>query len=924
MNSLYQKFLAPQRLQYLAVDQDFVIQEISLDSDKFADCPEEIVEGNDVRLGFPELFGLEDNLMAVLQGEESSFELKGVARFSDQDFPLYIDIYVINPNDKKATDRLMLFFEDVTEKMLLEQTLSQRSNEASLLLSALANSKDYIEKIITSIADALLVTTKAGIIKTVNPSAKKIFNYTDTEIIGQHIGIIIEDEIFINQTMQHDSVLTGEILKDVELICKTKNGEKIYVEFSCSVIQTNVDQNNEISNDTQDFIYIGRDITERKRSQQNLVAKHAATRILSESATIHEAIPQILLAICESLGWTVGELWMPVALPRDRKFRENLTSNHVHPQLQCVEIWSKPGANTQEFIEFAQQITFSPGENLVGQVWSSSLPIWISNFADNQQFLRSTYAAQAGLQTVFAFPIQSSGQGLGVITFFSEEVYPYDEEVCQTITDICNQLSHFIERKRAEAALQESEERYRDLFENASDLIQSVGVDGQFLYVNRAWKETLGYSESEIDNMLVFDIIDPDCKTDYLEMFQRVLSGDKIDRIKTTFITKEQKKISLEGSVNCKLIDGKPVATRGIFQNITERKLAMEALKLSEANLAEAQKIAHLGSWELDLVTQNVVWSEEMFRIFALDPEQQEFTYSEYVQMIHPEDREFWQVMIADAIAKVKFYEFDFRIVRPDHSIRYINGRGKPALDDTGKVVRLLGTAMDITERKLATVELRYQKEQSERLLLNVLPTKIAERLKQEEQTIADKFAEVTVMFADIVGFTELASSMNAIELVSLLNQIFSDFDRLSERHSLEKIKTIGDAYMVVGGLPEQRDDHAEAIADMAMDMMMAIANFNTENQKNFSIRIGIHSGPVVAGVIGIKKFIYDLWGDTVNTASRMESHGLAGQIQVSAASYEKLYHKYLFEERGHIPIKGKGKMLTYLLIGRKVHSLSA
>ena len=168
------------------------------------------------------------------------------------------------------------------------------------------------------------------------------------------------------------------------------------------------------------------------------------------------------------------------------------------------------------------------------------------------------------------------------------------------------------------------------------------------------------------------------------------------------------------------------------------------------------------------------------------------------------------------------------------------------------------------------------------------------------------------------MGFTPLSVTMNPIELVELLNQIFSGFDLLCERHGLEKIKTIGDAYMAVGGIPNPRADHAEAIAEMALDMQQEIALFNVKNKKFFSIRVGIHSGPVVAGVIGIKKFIYDLWGDTVNLASRMESHGLSWRIQVSEVTYNLLKNKYLLQERGIIEVKGKGAMKTYLLLGRK------
>ena len=169
-----------------------------------------------------------------------------------------------------------------------------------------------------------------------------------------------------------------------------------------------------------------------------------------------------------------------------------------------------------------------------------------------------------------------------------------------------------------------------------------------------------------------------------------------------------------------------------------------------------------------------------------------------------------------------------------------------------------------------------------------------------------------------IVGFTKLSTQMSPTELVELLNQIFSRFDQLAEHYGLEKIKTIGDAYMVVAGLPQQRVDHARSIADMAMTMQQTILIFNEEAGHNLKMRMGIHTGPVIAGVIGLRKFCYDLWGDTVNTASRMESHGLPDEIQVTRVTYECLKLQYLFEERGCIFIKGKGEMTTYLLKAKR------
>jgi class 3 adenylate cyclase len=215
---------------------------------------------------------------------------------------------------------------------------------------------------------------------------------------------------------------------------------------------------------------------------------------------------------------------------------------------------------------------------------------------------------------------------------------------------------------------------------------------------------------------------------------------------------------------------------------------------------------------------------------------------------------------------------------------------------------------------KVRTKELSEEKQTSERLLLNVLPGPIADRLKGGENLIVDRFESVTVLFADIVGFTALSALTSPEKLVTMLNELFSMFDRLAERHGLEKIKTIGDAYMVVAGIPQPVADHAVAIAHMALDMLTAIADYAKRTDSELTIRVGVHTGPVVAGVIGEKKFIYDLWGDTVNTASRMESHGLPGRVHVSAAAYELLKATFELEARGEIEIKGKGVMRTYLI----------
>ncbi|SOY77575.1 putative regulatory protein [Cupriavidus taiwanensis] len=276
-----------------------------------------------------------------------------------------------------------------------------------------------------------------------------------------------------------------------------------------------------------------------------------------------------------------------------------------------------------------------------------------------------------------------------------------------------------------------------------------------------------------------------------------------------------------------------------------------------------------------------------------------------------------------------------------------------PIKDSEGNVIYLLPEGRNITEKKRAEQALSRKAEElqaswdlihrqhdelqqlyekivlekklSERLLMNLLPQSIAEQLKNQPgffsnstlTVIADKYPDVTVLFADIVAFTRFSTGMNPESLVAILNEIFTEFDIIAEDRGLEKIKTIGDAYMAAAGLPEPAQDHAVRAAHMALDMFDALREFNRRSGYNLQMRIGLNSGPVVAGVIGKRKFIYDLWGDVVNTASRMESHGVAGRVQLTDATRRLLGGPFLMEARGNINAKGIGALHTWLLTGR-------
>jgi adenylate cyclase len=269
---------------------------------------------------------------------------------------------------------------------------------------------------------------------------------------------------------------------------------------------------------------------------------------------------------------------------------------------------------------------------------------------------------------------------------------------------------------------------------------------------------------------------------------------------------------------------------------------------------------------------------------------------------------------------------------QPDHKLRALKAGAKDFVSKPFDLAEVLIRVYNMLEVRLLHLETKKLYDQvvaeqkvSERLLLNVVPHTIAERLKgrpevmadSSTEVIADNFAEVTVLFADIVGFTKFSEGVGAEVLVNVLNDIFTRFDRIAEHRGLEKIKTIGDSYMAAAGLPVPVADHTVRAAHMALDMIEAMGRFNEQSLYQLQVRIGISTGAVVAGVIGRRKFVYDLWGDVVSTASRMESYGVSGRIQITDSTRRRLAEPFLLEERGDIYIEGKGEMHTWFLNGR-------
>ncbi|MDB9495327.1 adenylate/guanylate cyclase domain-containing protein [Spirulina major CS-329] len=493
-------------------------------------------------------------------------------------------------------------------------------------------------------------------------------------------------------------------------------------------------------------------------------------------------------------------------------------------------------------------------------------------------------------------------------------VVPYgDDEVLFMIRNITEQKAALREREKAEIALRESEDKNRAILTAIPDLMIRFSGDGVYLDYLAA-PDFTPQIHGDMDRLgkHVTDILPPETAQAFLTAINAALTTGTMQIDEVSFTVDQQ---VFQQEIRT-VVSGENEVLM-IIRDITERKAAKEALEKSLAlqkavleSITDAV-IAVDYSDNIIAYNQNFLAMWDVTSEVLMSPNQSDRLMPLARQVLDPGA---FLKRIQDLHNRPAEESFELLEFRDGRVLERFSRPQKVGDEIVGRVWGF----RDITERKRAEQRLRIERERAEKLLLNILPVAIAEQLKQQPGSLAEQFENVTILFADIVGFTPLSAQMKPIELVEFLNHIFSTFDQLTEQFGLEKIKTIGDAYMVVGGLPQPRSDHAEAIANMALAMQKVIETITATSGKPFQIRIGINSGSVVAGVIGIKKFIYDLWGDAVNVASRMESLGEPGKIQVTQAVYERLHDQFTFDFRGALQVKGKGEMSTYWLVGQR------
>ncbi|AFZ20554.1 PAS domain S-box/urea ABC transporter, urea binding protein [Allocoleopsis franciscana PCC 7113] len=470
------------------------------------------------------------------------------------------------------------------------------------------------------------------------------------------------------------------------------------------------------------------------------------------------------------------------------------------------------------------------------------------------------------------------------------------------------------QRQNVELVLRDSEAQLHALLTAITDVVLVLDMQGRYLKIAPTNLALLHKPPDELIGKTLHEVFSKAQADMFLCRIQESLETQQTFNIEYSHPTREKKEVWFAASISP--LDNNSVIW--VARDMTERKQAEEARRSAETRYRSIFENTYEGLFQMTPDGCLLSANPGLARIYGYESAEELRAAVICLNQQRYVDKSRWDIFLERMQTDERVSDFESQVYRQDGEVIWISENAHVVRDPQGELLYYEGSVVDITKRKVWEEALRYQQECTEELLLNILPSPIAQRLKRAESTIADNFADVTVLFADLVNFTEISAEIPPTRLVDLLNKIFSEFDHLAEKHSLEKIKTIGDAYMVVGGLPTTRPDHAEAIAEMALDMQQKITRFKGLNGEPFRLRIGINTGPVIAGVIGTKKFTYDLWGDTVNVASRMESHGVAGCIQVTDTTYERLRDKYVFEERGLTSIKGKGDMITYWLMGRK------
>ncbi|HEY2922092.1 MAG TPA: PAS domain S-box protein [Candidatus Binatia bacterium] len=554
---------------------------------------------------------------------------------------------------------------------------------------ALRQSEERYRLLAETATDAIITMDQHSIIRFCNGAAERIFGYASAELVGQKITLLMPEELCQRHEQGMRRFLeTGEkrvSWKSVSFPARHKSGRQIIVEISFAESTTG---------DRRLFSGIIRDITERKRAESRLNTQYGTTSILSESASMTEAAPKVIQSMCECLDWEYGEVW-------EINAETNL--------LTYLVSWHSPLRHLAEFSSASRAFTFALGVGMPGRVWESRKPTWIVDVAGDGNFPRASLAARAGLHTAFGFPILRGDETFGVMVFFSNEIREPDEAMIQMTLNIGSQMGQFAERKRAEAALRDSEGLRRAIFESEPECVKVVAPDGRLLDMNPAGLAMIEADCLEqVAGQAVLAIVAPEWRAGYEEFHDRICRGEKgVAQFEIIGLKGKRRWMEAHGAP-LRAKNGNIIAHVAITHDITERKQAEEALRRGDERFQLVLRATNDVIFDWNMVTDSLWWNENGKKIYGYAPEEGQYNIAWWVQLLHPEDRDWATNGLNTAInSGAHGWEAEYRIRRSNGSYAYVHKRGFIVRDDSGKPLRMIGSIMDITDRKQAEEELK-------------------------------------------------------------------------------------------------------------------------------------------------------------------------------------------------------------------------
>jgi PAS domain S-box-containing protein len=529
---------------------------------------------------------------------------------------------------------------------------------------------------------AVTATDLEGRIIHWNRHAEVLFGWTAAEALGRDFRELLVTPSSLDAAEGIRSMVLEGRSWEGEFPIARKEGPSLLSYTTIAPIR-NVD------NSISGIVTVSVDITERSRQDRLLAARTSVTRVLAEASDLAAAAPQIMLGVCENLGWEVGALW-----------RVDETAG----VLRCVEVSHQTTAEAPAFEDLTRKTMFASGIGLPGRVWRSGDPAWIPDVTQDDNFPRSAAAAQEGLHGAFGFPIRLGPAVLGVLEFFSREIRKPDDLLLSTMSVIGSQIGQFIERIEAEAALRESEARTRAILDAALDCVITMDARGRILEFNPAAERTFGYRREDVLGQVMADLIIPlSLRGQYERGLARYLAtGDGPilgNHIELTGLRADGSEFPVEVTITRVDVAGSPVFT-GYLRDITQRKRAQEELVEGRERLRLALEAGKLGTWHWDIASGRVTWDETLEAIYGFPPGGFPGTYPAYAERIHPEDREWVAETVRHSVETGSGHQFEHRVIWPEGTERWVEGRGRVIRDERGEVTGMVGISADITERK--------------------------------------------------------------------------------------------------------------------------------------------------------------------------------------------------------------------------------